>query len=238
MKYVLDSHTHTLASGHAYHTIQEMADAAAEKGLELLGITDHSMKMPGSPHEFYFANMRVLSREISGIEVMFGAEVNIMDYEGNLDMEPDLLEKMDVVIASLHIPCIAPGTREQNTKAFLGAMKNPCVNIIGHPDDSRYPADYEALVLGAKEHGVLIEINNSSLHPDGVRQDPVPNDMEILKYCKKYGQPIILNSDAHAKEDVGNHCFVDSLLKAAEFPEELVVNRSVEKYKKYINRYK
>ena len=52
MKYVLDAHTHTIASGHAYSTIREMAKAASEKGLELLGITEHSMKMPG-PASFF-----------------------------------------------------------------------------------------------------------------------------------------------------------------------------------------
>ena len=45
---VLDSHSHTVASGHAYNTINEMAQAAAEKGLELLALTEHSMKMPGT----------------------------------------------------------------------------------------------------------------------------------------------------------------------------------------------
>ena len=54
MKYVLDSHTHTVASGHAYSTLHEMAKEAAEKGLKLLGITEHSMTMPGTCHEYYF----------------------------------------------------------------------------------------------------------------------------------------------------------------------------------------
>ena len=54
----------------------------------------------------------------------------------------------DVVIASLHIPCIKPGSIEQNTNALIKAMDNPYVNIIGHPDDSRYPVDYEKLVKG------------------------------------------------------------------------------------------
>jgi len=238
MKYILDSHTHTLASGHAYSTIHEMAAVAAKRGLELLGITDHSMKMPGSCHEFYFLNLHIIERKISGIEVMLGAEVNIMDYKGTVDMEEPLLKKMDVVIASQHIPCIKPGTKEQNTAALLGVMKNPYVNIIGHPDDSRYPINYEALVLGAKEHGILLELNNNSLNPRGMRQNPIPNDMILLELCKKYRQPIILGSDAHTQEEVGNHCFLDSLLETVHFPEELIVNRSVEEYKKYINRYK
>lgn len=54
MKYVLDVHTHTLASGHAYNTIREMAMAASEKGLELLGITEHGVAMPGTCNGFYF----------------------------------------------------------------------------------------------------------------------------------------------------------------------------------------
>jgi len=238
MKNVLDSHTHTIASGHAYNTIYEMAHAASEKGLELLGITEHSLKMPGTCHEYYFMNLRMLPRKMCGIEVMFGTEVNIMDYDGALDMEQKLLEQMDVVIASLHTPCIRPGTREENTRAYLKAMENPAVNIIGHPDDSRYPVDYEALVLSAKEHGKLIELNNGSLHPLGARQDPLPNDVRLLELCRKYGVMVIQNSDAHCADEVGNHQFTDLLLEEMDFPQELVVNRSVELYKSFINRFK
>lgn len=238
MRDILDSHTHSVASGHAYSTIHEMAAAAAKKGLKLLGITEHSMAMPGTCHEYYFMNMRILPREIASIEVMFGSEVNIMDYNGTIDMEEYLLKNMDVVVASLHVPCITPGTREENTQACIGAMKNPYVNIIGHPDDSRYPLDYEQLVLSAKECGVLLELNNNSLHPLGARENPIPNDVEMLKYCKEYQVPVIISSDAHTQEDVGNHEFVNILLEKLDFPEELIVNRSVDEYKKYINRYK
>lgn len=238
MKYVLDSHTHTVASGHAYSTIHEMARAAADKGLKLLGITEHAMKMPGTCHEYYFMNLRTLERRMCGIEVLFGTEANIMDYDGSLDMGEYLQKKMDVVIASLHTPCIKPGSRSQNTDAYLNAMKNPYVNIIGHPDDSRFPVDYEALVQGAKEYGVLLEINNNSLHPLGARENPLPNDVEMLGFCKKYQVPVIMGSDAHTQEDVGNHCYLDALIDSTEFPEELIVNRSVEEYKKYVNRFK
>lgn len=238
MKYVLDSHTHTIASGHAYSTIHEMAQEASRKGLQLLGITEHSMRLPGACHEFYFQNLKVLRRQMYGIEVLFGAEVNIMDERGTLDMEERLLKQMDVVIASLHTPCIRPGTRKQNTDACIHAMENPYVNIIGHPDDSRYPLDYDALVRAAKEHEVLLELNNSSYQPEGSREDPMPNDLKMLELCMKYQVPIILGSDAHTQEDVGNHRELDGLLEQTGFPEKLVVNRSVEEYKKYINRYR
>jgi putative hydrolase len=236
MKYVLDSHTHTIASGHAYNTITEMAQAAADKGLELLGITEHAMEMPGTCHEFYFQNLKVLPREMAGIEVLFGTEVNIMDYNGRIDMSDKMLRKMDVVVASLHTPCIEPGTKEENTRALLQVMANPLVNIIGHPDDGRYPLDYDAVVQGAKEQHVLLELNNTSLRPGGSRQNARENDIQMLKLCRKYNVPIIVDSDAHCIWDVRNFDYADMLLTELDFPEELVVNRSVEEYRKYINR--
>ncbi|MDO4321782.1 MAG: phosphatase [Lachnospiraceae bacterium] len=237
MRNVLDSHAHTIASGHAYNTVYEMAQAAAAKGLELLALTEHSMKMPGTCHEFYFMNLKVLPRQMFGIEVLFGTEVNIMDFDGSLDMRQELLEKMDVVVASMHTPCIKPGTAAENTRAYVRAIENPAVNIIGHPDDGRYPVNYEELVAAAKEHHVLLELNNSSLNPAGSRKDPVPNDKKMLELCRQYEAPIIINSDCHCAADVGNHQYADELLKEIDFPEHLIVNRSVEEYKKYINRF-
>lgn len=237
MNIVLDSHTHTIASGHAYSTLHEMAREAADRGLSLLGITEHSMTMPGTCHEYHFHNMRMLTREMYGIQVMHGAEVNIMGYDGSLDMKDALLAQMDVVIASLHIPCIKPGTKEENTAALLHAMENPYVNIIGHPDDSRYPVDYEKLVRKAKERKVLLELNNTSLHLKSSRKDARPNDEILLRLCMEYEAPIILGSDAHTQEDIGNFQYALLLLEEIGFPKELVVNRSVEDYKKYINRF-
>ncbi len=238
MQYVLDSHTHTIASGHAYSTVHEMAGAAADKGLKLLGITEHSMAMPGTCMEYYFMNLRIMPREIYGVEVMFGTEVNVMDFDGKLDMDEYLLKQMDVVIASLHTPCIRPGTAQENTRALVKAMQNQYVDIIGHPDDSRYPLHYEELVKAAGENHVLLELNNNSLHPLGARTNPIPNDVELLDLCMKYEVPVILGSDAHTQEDVGNHSFLDPLLECMGFPQELIINRSVEEYKKYINRYR
>jgi putative hydrolase len=238
MRYVLDSHTHTIASGHAYSTLHEMAREAAEKGLELLGITEHAMTLPGTCHEFHFQNMRMLPREMYGIEVMHGTEANIMDFDGRLDMEDNLLKKMDVVIASMHTPCLKSGTREENTRAVLNVMENPYVNIIGHPDDDRYPLDYEQVVAKAKEKGILLEFNNASLHPLSSRKNARPNDLVMLKLCMDMEAPIILGSDAHTQEDIGNHRYLDPVLEELKFPEELIVNRSVEIYKSYINRYK
>lgn len=236
MRDVLDIHTHTLVSGHAYNTIMEMVQAASEKGLELLGITDHAPEMPGGPHLFYFNNLKVMPREINGMPVLFGTEVNIMDYDGKLDLPVSTLKQMDVVIASLHTPCIKSGSVQENTRALIAALKNPYVNIIGHPDDGRYPVDMEQVVATAKEEHKLLELNNHSLDPSGTRVGAEENDILMLKYCMEYQQPVIMGSDAHCIWDIRNHDLAVSLIEKVGFPEELVVNRSTEEFLSYIRK--
>lgn len=233
---VLDLHTHTVASGHAYCTLREMAKAASEKGLELLGITEHAPKMPGTCHKFYFQNLKVVPRELYGIRLLLGSEVNILDAQGTLDLSERDLSSLDVVIASLHVPCIKPGTRDENTSAYLNTMKNPYVNIIGHPDDSRYEIDYLALVQGAKEYGKVLELNNHSLQPDCNRENAAENDMKMLKLCKEYQVPVVMGSDAHFDTLIGGFDSAIELLTKLDFPEELVLNRSVEAIRGYVNR--
>ena len=238
MKFVLDIHTHTLASGHSYSTIREMAHAASKRGLKLLGITEHGPKMPGSCHELYFQNLKVVDRQMCGVELLLGAELNIMAPDGTVDLPDSILQKLDITIASLHVPCMKPGTLEENTRAYVNAIKNPLINIIGHPDDRRYPVDYKEIVLAAKEYDTLIELNNASLTEGGARVNARPLDIELLGLCKEYEVPIIIGSDAHIHLAVGNHEQAEVLLTEVNFPEHLIVNQNEDYLKKYVNRYK
>lgn len=233
----IDLHTHTLASGHAYSTIDAMAEAGRKQGLRILGITEHAPKMPGTCSELYFSNLRVLQRERQDITVLFGAELNIMDSDGNVDLPERLLRKMDLCIASMHMPCYAPGTIEENTRAYLKVMENPYVNIIGHPDDGAYPVDYRALVEGAKEQHVLLEVNNGSLSPGGFRWNVRENYHVLLGLCKEYGVPVILDSDAHVDTAVGAHSYAWEVIRENDFPEELVINTQLERLREYLNYY-
>lgn len=234
MKYVLDTHTHTIVSGHAYSTIREMAKIASEKGLEVLGITEHAPEMPGSCNWIYFSNLKVVPREYYGVKMLMGCELNILDFEGTIDLPERILKQMDIVIASMHTPCMKRGSKEEYTQGYLNVMKNPYVNIIGHPDDSRFSIDYEALVQGAKEYGKILELNNHSLDPKASRVGGRENDMEMLKYCTKYQVPIVVGSDAHVDVLVGNHAHAYHLLEECKFPEELVLNTDVAKFYKYL----
>lgn len=234
MKDLLDVHMHTIASGHAYSTLREMVTAGRQHNLELIGISDHGPLMPGSCGEFYFCNFKVIRPEKAGIEILMGAELNITDFSGSLDLREPFLSRIDYAIASLHEPCIENGSIEQNTAAILGAMRNPKVKIIGHPDNGNYPVDYEAVVKAAKEHHVLLEVNSSSYHPDSNRRNSRSNAHIMLDLCKQYGVSVIMDSDAHIDLDVGNHTRARQVIAEADFPEKLVVNTDIAKFKDFL----
>lgn len=236
MHFVLDTHTHTLASGHAYSTIQEMAVAASEKGLALLGISEHGPAMEGTCNEIYYRNLKVIPDTIHGVEMLFGTEANIIDFDGNVDISTRSFDCLDYGIASMHINCITPGSKEENTRACLCAMENPYINILGHPDDSRFELDYPEIVRYAKETSTLLEVNNSSLSPETFRYNTRNNYYEMLTLCAKHQVPIIVNSDAHISYDVGNFTYAMEVLEELHFPEELVANVSVDRYKNLLSR--
>lgn len=238
MRDIMDLHTHTLASGHAYNTIKEQITAAREKGIALLGITEHAPDMPGSCKKIYFENLTVLNRKQEGLVVLFGTEANILDYEGRVDLPNSTLKNMDVVIASMHAPCYRCGTKEENTAAYLKVMNNPYVNIIGHPDDGRFDIDHKVLVEKAKEKHILIEMNSSSLAPFSYRVGAAENYKKILKWCRELNTSIVINSDAHTDELVGDHQRAWDLIKELDFPMELVVNGDIEQVKNYLNYFK
>jgi putative hydrolase len=232
-KFKLDVHTHTVASGHAYSTIDENARYAAEIGMELLGVSDHAPAMPGSTHPLYFLNLKVIPKNLHGVDIMVGAELNITDTNGKVDLKPNLIKRLDYAIASLHVPCIAPMDRDESTSTLLEVIKNPLINIIGHPCDPRYPLDIKAIVTAARDNNTLLEINNSSLNPQSSRAGGEVDILELIKECKRQNLPIILGSDAHFYSYVGDFGNILPLLDEANMPDELIINTSPKAFRDF-----
>lgn len=232
MKYLIDVHTHTLASGHAYSTLLENVKCACEKGLEIMGVSDHGPAMVNGPGPIYFQNFRVIPREIYGVQILRGIEANIMDFDGRLDMPCDKLGKLDFVIVSFHEQCIVPGSREQNTEALLKVMDNKHVDILGHLGNPVYEIDIQAVVNKAKEKNVLIEINNSSFGMS--RKGSCENCRNIMETAKMIGANIILGSDAHICFDVGNFEKVHEHVESVGMPKELIMNLIPDNFRRYL----
>jgi len=238
MRFLLDTHTHSVISGHAYSTIDENIRYAASIGLELLALTDHGPGMKHTASRAFFANYHILPRKLHGIDILYGAELNIMDYNGTLDLDEEILRKLDIGIASLHPPCIPFGTKKENTNALIKAMENPYVDILGHPGDPRYVMDVDAIFQAAKDTGTMIEVNNASLIPGGFRAGSEVYLKELLLRCIKAEVPVILGSDAHFYTQIGDFSYCVKLLAELNFPEKLIINTSPQRFRESLKRSK
>ena len=228
---IVDLHTHTYASGHAFNTLYEMAKSASEKGLGLYGVSDHGPAMEGAANRFYFIAGNRVPDYLFGVRTLFGIEFNIIDYEGNVDIPAKLGHRLEFVIASMHDVVIDPGTVEQNTAAALNALKKPYIDVIGHPDRTWADMNSEEIVRGTAELGKIIEINNHSF------SDPtaVNNCRTIIQLCKKLDVRITLASDAHIAYNVGHFPKAIAMLEEENFPEELIVNRNMQTFEEYLS---
>ena len=224
MKYLSDLHTHSIVSGHAYSTLLENINYCAEKGIKILGTSEHAPTMPGAPHYWYFGNMKVVPRVINGVTILRGCEANILDIDGSLDMTDESSRNLDYMIASFHEPVFKPRSREENTLAILNVMdKYDKVEILGHLGNPNYELDYEAIVKKAKEKNIMIEINNSSLLGSS-RVGSDVNCKKVALLCREIGTKVILTSDSHINTCIGVFNKGIELLEEIQMPKELVMN--------------
>lgn len=232
-KYVLDGHTHTISCGHAYNTILELVENAARKNLEMICLTEHGPALPGAPIPLYFANYRVIPSVINNVKILKGIESNILDIDGNTDIPMNFVERLEIISASLHTPTFKPKSKRENTDAVLGAIANPHIDFICHLGNPVYDLDYEAILQDAKKHNTLIEINNGSFF---IRKGSKPNCEWIANRCKELEIPIIIGSDTHFATDIGDFPYVDKVLNAIDFPEELIINLETKRLIDYLEK--
>ena len=234
-KYLSDIHTHSIASGHGTTcTISDMAKAASKKGLKLLGISDHGPGTLASGTSSYFRSLPFYPRKRFGIDILYGVELNILDSAGHTDLSDELLNNLDYAIISMHQQNYRSGSVSQNTEAYINAMKHPAVKILGHCDDTHFPVDYETLARAALRENVIFEINEASLAPGGYRGDTRANAARILYLCQKYQLPVILSSDSHGKEHVGDFTYAEEFVHQLMFPETLILNNQLPKLKVFL----
>lgn len=192
-----DLHAHTNQSD-GKDTIETMALAAKACGYEYLAITDHSQSLGitnGLSPERLKAHIRAI-RETSdkvGIHLLTGSEVEIKA-DGSLDYPDELLAELDFVIASVHSRFRQ--TREEMTARIISAIRNPNVDMIGHPtgrlinEREPYDLDIDAVIRAAAETDTALEINSS------------PNRLDLndvhARMAKNAGVKIIINTDAHS----------------------------------------
>ena len=229
----LDIHTHTLASGHAYGTIREMAAAARERGLDLLGFSEHAPGTPGTCDPMYYMNLKVIPRELCGVGILHGSEINVMN-DGTLSLEEQYIDRLDYAIAGIHMTCYEDEGAERNTDHLISCMRHEKVFFVSHPDDDHTPLNYERLVPAAKELHVALEVNNSSLLKPERRLNCVENYRRMLGLCMELQAPIIVGSDAHDPSGVGRFGEALALIRDCGFDERLILNTDPEHFLEFL----
>lgn len=232
MELLVDTHTHTVGSVHAFSTLMENARAAFEKGLQGFATTDHGPAIEGCPPRYMISSvMRFLPDYIENVRVIKGVECNIIDYDGGLDIPNSHLQYTEFAIASMHDITIERGGIEENTAALLGALENPFVDVIGHPGNANYPIDKEAFVKAVARQGKLVEVNNHSFE---FRRGSWENCTEIIKLCKKHDVRITVGSDAHFCGNIGSFELAKCALTDCGYPEEMIVSANIGRFLDYI----
>lgn len=230
---IADVHTHSILSGHAFGTVREMAFEAAARKLQILGVTEHGPRIPGTCDPIYFRNFIDAPRNLYGVEMLYGSEVNVLN-SGEVDLDQRHLNLLDYAVAGIHGLCYEDEGIVKNTDNVIRCMAYPQVKFISHPDGDNFPLDYRALVKGAKQYHAALELNNSSLRKPVLRPGCVGNYEKMLPLCMEYGVPIIVNTDAHDPGAVGDFTLATALLERLEMEEDLILNNDAAKLKEFL----
>jgi len=200
-------HVHTDYSDGA-DSLQEMMETARELGLEYVGISDHS------PAAYYangldrerllqqWAEMEEVQRRVPEVRILRGMEVDILP-DGRLDLDEDLLQRLDFVVASVHSRFQM--SRAEMTERIVRAMRHPCTTILGHPTGrlllgrKGYEVDLDRILEVAAETGTLIEINANPYRLD--------LDWTHLEKARRMGIRFSIDPDTHRKSDLGDYVY-------------------------------
>ncbi len=204
----------------------EMAQAAARRGIKVIAFTDHSVSLGVTgglkmeDHKKQAAEIKKIQKQLGdSILVLHASEVEIKA-DGTLDYPDEFLATLDLVLASMHTSLRQP--REKVTQRTINAIRNPHVDIIGHPTGRLIPdregadLDMEAVLNAAAETGVALEIN---AHPSRLDLD----DM-YARRAKELGIPISINTDSHSEEDFDNLFYGVATARRAWLTKEDVIN--------------
>ncbi|MFQ6049597.1 MAG: helix-hairpin-helix domain-containing protein [Candidatus Paceibacterales bacterium] len=202
-----DLHCHTKWDGGA-NSIEEMAEAAKERGYQYLGISDHT-KFLRIEHGLSEKQLSQQRKEIdkinsnpryrtSNFKILQGAETNILN-DGSIDIKDEALKRLDYAMAGVHSNFKMP--KEKMTERIIRAMKNPNIDIISHPTGrilkrrDEYQIDFDKILRAAKEFGAILEINSFPVRLDLRDQN--------IKKAKEAGVKMVINTDSHHKNQMG-----------------------------------
>ncbi len=228
MNLIADMHSHTIASGHAVSTMGEMITQAKQMGYKALAITDHTPMIPGAMDWIYFINfLRQPDLDTDGFLMLKGLEADILDKEGTIEIPNRFLPQIDWLIVSIHDILLRDElSYESTTEMWQKVAKNPHVDMIGHSEMAEFLYDYDLVTKVFSENNKVVELNAGS---SIARPGNEGNLKKLALACMKNGTKVAVNSDAHSIYQLDGVNDVLSMLDEINFPQELVINSSMER---------
>ncbi len=232
-----DLHAHTKETD-GRHTLEQMVEAARDRGYQYVAITDHSKRL-SMTHGFDAERLAKRNEEIDrlngrlkGFSVLKSIEVDILE-DGSLDLPDNILKELDLTVCSVHSKFNLP--RKKQMERIIRAMDNPYFNILAHPsgrlinERQPYEVDMEGLIKAAKERGCIMEVN---AHPDRLDLTDIH-----CKLAKGMGVKLVISTDAHSVNDYDLMRFGVWQARRGWLEEEDVLNtRNVDELKKLMKR--
>jgi len=232
MKLKADYHIHSTYSrrNHGKSTIEEIVQKAVELGLEEIAITDHGPKhymfgIQASKIDEAKNIVIEMRKKYPQLKILYGVEANLLDYDGNTDINEKVLKHCDIILCGFHLGALFSTSGDfwnfivmnrmgkynkeikekmtiKNTQAVINAMNKYKINILTHPGD-KIPLDLDKIAKAAEKTGTMLEINDSHGHLNS----------EEIKIASKYNVKFVINSDSHIKDKVGS---CENAVKAAK----------------------
>lgn len=232
MNLVGDFHVHTVASGDAFSTIDELSRRAKKLKLKVLAITDHGPAMPASAHRYHFDSLADNVKESNGVRILPGVEANIIHEDGSLDLPEKTIKKLSFVIISFHVFSWYKDNVESNTNALINCInKYDNIKAIAHLNRPYYELDIEKIVPLLVEKHIVVELNNKALAKDKENWEAFKK--QVL-YMEEKGVKFIISSDGHSLEQLGDFVEALNFVDYCNLKKENIVNTSVEKLKAYL----
>ena len=239
MNVTADYHSHTTYS-HGTGSIADNARVASEKGFDYLAITDHGARQSfvGVKRKIFDkirADMNNLQKDYHDLKLLFGVEANILGESGDIDVTPEDVDRLDILIAGYHFMafpykpndffnitcsalaryCLKPTKAqiERQTRMYINAIKKNKIDIITHPG-FRLDIDYTQFGKACADYGTYVELSSRHRTPNEKGLEEL-----LLTDCQ-----FILNSDAHKPENVGDCEFAKELIEKYNVPENRIAN--------------
>ena len=234
-----DLHVHSIQSLCGLHTLFEIVEIAARKGMRLVNISDHGSAVGKKMNFWVLSDKKRCPEKITSsqgkiISVLAGIETNILDINGNSDFPHRLISKFDLVSAGFHHP--VGKSADDNTKALENYLAQYPLDILTHPCIATFPLNLEKVVALSLEYGFAMEVNNTNLR---VEKTDVNQLERLINLARESSAILVENSDGHSFFEIGENDKIEELLKRLRVDgDEIFINRDDRRLDMFLSQRK